>query len=199
MHSNAMLSELLILINDARARVPASRPILVGIEGQSGTGKSTLAHRIQESLGDAAVVHKDDFYSAVPEHILAQLSPSEGYAQYFDWERLKEQVLLPLSSGSDASYQRFDWTQRVLGAWISLSSSTRIVIVEGVYSLRPELRAYYDVKVWVDTDEETRTSRLVARGENTQAWIRRWSAAEQYYFKNVFAKSEVIVFDGQTT
>ena len=130
--------------------------------------------------------------------MLAQLSPSEGYAQYFEWERLIEQVLLPLSSGSDASYQRFDWTQKVPGAWISVSASNRIVVIEGVYSLRPELRAYYDVKVWVDTDEETRASRLVAREENTQAWIRRWSAAEEYYFKNIFAQDEVIVFDGQT-
>lgn len=193
-----MLSELLNLIKEARARVPASRPILVGIEGQSGAGKSTLAHRIHESFGGVTVVHKDDFYSAVPESVLAELSPSEGYERYFEWERLIEQVLLPLSSGSDASYQRFDWTRKVPGAWIPVSASSGVVVVEGVYSLRPELRAYYDVKVWVDTDEKLRASRLLARGENTQAWIRRWSAAEEYYFKNVFAEDEVIVIGGHS-
>lgn len=195
---NAMFSELLNQIKDARAKVLAPRPILVGIEGRSGAGKSTLAQRIEESLGNVTVVHKDDFYSSVPENRLAELSPSEGYEQYFEWQRLIEQVLLPLSSGMDASYQRFDWLKKIPGEWSSVAASSSVVVIEGVYSLRPELRAYYDVKVWVNTDEEIRASRLVARGENAKTWIRRWSAAEEYYFKNVFAEDEVMAIGGQT-
>jgi uridine kinase len=193
-----MFLELLNLIKETRAQVQESRPLVVGIEGRSGAGKSTLAHRIQESLGDVTVIHKDDFYSALPEIVLAELNPAEGYGRYFEWERLIEQVLLPLSSGTAASYQRFDWSRKVPGAWISIAASSRFLIVEGVYSLRPELRGYCDIKVLVDADEEIRASRLAARGENSQAWIRRWSAAEEYYFKNIFAKDGVFLIRGQT-
>lgn len=191
-----VLSELLALIEGAQKRVPLSRPVIVGIDGQSAAGKSTLARLIQESLQNVAVVHKDDFYSSAPAETLAGLTASEGYQRFFEWQRLEEQVLQPLSSGKVAKYQRYDWSTSSLGKWCCIPASSRVVIIEGVYSLRPELRKFYDVMVLVNTDPALRDSRIRARGENSTAWIQRWSDSEAYYFERVFDLEEVLTIGG---
>jgi len=193
----SMFSQLENLITDARKKTPAFRPVLIGIDGRSGAGKSTLALRIRESFQDVAVVHKDDFYSSAPEHVLAELPPSEGCLRYFEWQRLLGQVLLPLSSGTDATFQCYDWVQKSLGAWRTVPASCRYVVIEGVYALRPELREYYDMKVRVNTREEIRAARLITRGENSAEWVRRWSSAEDFYFQSIFLTDGVFDISGQ--
>ena len=192
-----MLHDIIAIISNARARAAGRRPIIVGIDGPSGAGKSTLARRIEEALKDVSIVHKDDFYSDAPEQLLSTLSPAEGYSSYFDWQRLREQVLLPLSSGHHSTYQCFDWNKKVLGEWRSVPLTTEVAIVEGVYALRPELRDFYNLKILVQTGDEIRASRLIARGENSKEWVNRWSTAEAFYFENHFSSEQVIFVDGQ--
>ena len=159
------------------------RPYLIGIDGFSGAGKSTFAHELREQLSDTIVVHKDDFYRVMDEEIRATLDPEQGYYRYFDWERLEAQVLLPLSAGSIARYQRYDWGKKALSETSEVNPMA-IVIVEGVYSTRPELRKYYDLCLWVQTSEFERSRRQMERDENTSEWVRRWTAAEIFYVKN---------------
>ncbi len=56
-----------------------------------------------------------------------------------------------------------------------------VVLVEGVYLLRADLRSYWDLSIYVDTPREVRLSRAYARGENDSGWIDKWAAAEDYY------------------
>jgi uridine kinase len=166
-----------------RIEAVTKRPYLIGIDGLSGAGKSTFAHNLTEKLPDASVIHKDDFYRVLEEKIRATFDPVQGYYRYFDWERLEAQVLLPLSKGEVAHYQRYDWGKEELLETIEVTP-TGIVIVEGVYSTRPELRQYYDLCVWVDTSESERSRRQMDRGENTGEWIGRWAASEKFYAAN---------------
>ncbi|MCZ6681510.1 MAG: AAA family ATPase [Candidatus Poribacteria bacterium] len=159
------------------------RPYLVGIDGRSGAGKSILSHRLHEQLTDAVVVHKDDFYRVMDEAVRATFSAEQGYYRYFDWQRLEQQVLLPLTAQQTARYQRYDWVKEELAETIEVSS-TNIIIVEGVYSTRPELTHYYDLCIWVETSETERFRRQIARGENTSEWIQHWAAAEIFYVAN---------------
>jgi uridine kinase len=68
-----------------------------------------------------------------------------------------------------------------MGEWVDVEMPD-IVVVEGVYALRPQLRSLFDVAVVVDTDEPARPTRQIDRGENTDECIRRWAAAGKYYF-----------------
>jgi uridine kinase len=83
---------------------------LISIDGPGGSGKSTLAAEVADRLSPerAAVVHGDDFYRPMPAEERLLLSPQEGYDRYFDWQRLRDQVLIPLASGTAAQYQRYD-------------------------------------------------------------------------------------------
>jgi phosphoribulokinase len=157
------------------------RPLLVGIDGPGGSGKSTLAGELVRQLDGAVVVEGDDFYRDLPEEVRAALGPEAGYQQYFDWQRLRREVLVPVRDRRPAlRYQRYDWEHARMGAWVTLPMPP-VVVVEGVYTLRPALAELVDLKVFVATGEAVRLERQRARGENPDAWIGRWMAAEDHY------------------
>lgn len=157
-------------------------PVVVGIDGRSGSGKSTLARELAVHIPlPVAIVEGDDFYSDIADDERAALSPADGYEQYFDWRRLKSQVLEPLREGnSQLRYQQYDWRRAAMGNWVE-TKEPAVVIVEGVYTLRPSLRDMFDVTVYVRTNDALRLQRQVHRAENSKEWIARWEAAEEYY------------------
>lgn len=166
-----------------RALVAAvDRPgVLVGIDGQGGAGKSTFARAVVGRLGGAVIIEGDDFYRDMDDKSRAALDPAAGFEQYFDWQRLRREVLEPVRRGDDTlCYQRYDWGHSTMGAWVE-QPMPPVVIVEGVYTLRPQLIDLVDVAVWVVTSEKTRLQRQVERGENAPEWITRWVAAEDHY------------------
>lgn len=170
-------------LDDLRAaveRLRASQPALVGIDGPSGAGTSTLAR----SLPDVTVVEVDDFYRPMDPARRASLDPQEGYELYFDWQRLQAEVLEPLIVGQPAVYERYDWERDELGS-IRIVEPTGVIVVEGVYVLRPQLRTHFDLTVFVDTPRDERLLRCRARAENPDEWIERWMAAEDWYLEHV--------------
>ena len=58
---------------------------------------------------------------------------------------------------------------------------TGIVVIEGVCSLRPEVRHHWDVSIYVETPTAVRIARMALRSENTSSQIGRWEAAEAFY------------------
>ncbi|MFG2668494.1 uridine kinase [Streptomyces sp. NPDC048387] len=161
---------------------------IVAIDGTGGSGKSTLAAAVAGHFDGATVVHVDDFYRPMPDREREQLDAEQGYHRYFDWERLRDQVLIPLRDGHPARYQIYDWTTGQLGAWREIAPGT-VVIVEGVYSIRPELARYYHFTAYVDTPRSLCLQRVRARGENSEDWINRWRAAEDYYLHTTWPQT----------
>lgn len=159
------------------------RPYLVAIDGRGGAGKSTFAKRLCEQLPDGVIVHVDDLYRVIAESVRESFSPQQGYERNFDWQRLEQQVLVPLSKGQPAKYERYDWVHQALAETLEVSPD-KIVLIEGVTSTRPELRNYYDLGIWVETSDTERLRRQYARRENTNEQIARWAAAEAYYVEN---------------
>lgn len=156
-------------------------PVLVGIDGQGGSGKSTFARAVAAEIDGVLVVEGDDFYRDMDDDARAALGPAEGVELYFDWQRLRRQVLEPVRRGDHVlRYQRYDWERAATGAWVE-HPMPEVVVVEGVYTLRPQLRDLVDVAVWVEASAETRWQRQLARGENSGEWIARWVAAEDRY------------------
>lgn len=100
----------------------------------------------------------------------------------FDWQRLRDQVLLPLKENRPGRYQRYDWAEGALAEWHTVSA-TGAVIVEGVYTLRLELTDLYDFKVWIECPREIRLARGLARdGEEARAvWEQDWMPKEDRY------------------
>jgi len=177
-------------VTEALGALRSTRPtVLVAIDGPSGSGKSTLAAILAQRLG-AMVVAGDDFYRVLEPADRLALGPEDGYRRYFDWERLQAQVLQPVRRGQVARYERFDWGLQRLGAEVEVPA-LGVILVEGVYSFRPELRPFYDWSILVETPREERLKRMQARGENDENWIARWDASERWYFANALSHSDV--------
>ncbi|MEV6197181.1 AAA family ATPase [Streptomyces sp. NPDC051920] len=158
--------------------------VLIAVDGMGGSGKSTLASAVAARLGGAVVVHGDDFYRPMDADERAALTPAEGYERYFDWQRLRDEVLTPLATGHDAYYRRYDWPTGSLATDEARAVvCDGIVIVEGVYTARPELVDHYDIVVYVDTPPDESMRRLRARGDDHGPvdWEARWRLAEEHY------------------
>lgn len=178
-----------ITIKEVLARVERfnHRPFVMVLDGPGGSGRSTLARELAEGFrGSVAIVQGDDFYADLDDDYRMNLDAEGGYRDYFDWNRLREQVLVPARGGRSIEFQRYDWVNARMGDWFTVDS-VNLLIIEGVYSSRPELRDLADLVLWVKTSTSERLRRQVERGENDSAWIQRWMAAENYYIDNVHA------------
>lgn len=163
----------------------ASRTTLVAIDGLGGAGKSTLAARLQAGLQESIIISVDDFYFSMARADGTSLDPEQDYERHFDWKRLRDHVLAPLCDGLRASYELANWvdnwTAQNLLAVRRLVEPVEVVLVDGVYSTRPELRPYFGVTVYVDTPRDLRLARMSERGYEDMSWMERWMAAEDYY------------------
>jgi len=175
-------------VRAARATIEARRggdPLIVGIDGAGGAGKSTLASGIDAAFaGCVSIIRCDDFYRPLIGAQYAHLTPEEAYENYFDWRRLRDEALIPLRDRRRALYQRYDWTTDRLTDWIEIEPR-QIVLVEGVFSTRPELRALINVAIFIETPRDERMRRMLARPQGSTSWMDRWMAAEDWYLKNV--------------
>jgi para-aminobenzoate synthetase len=157
------------------------RPYFVALDGRSAAGKTMLAGALAEVL-DAAVIEGDDFYAGGVG--LRTEPPAALVAACIDW-RHQRIVLEALRAGRQASWHAFDWEtfDGGLCAELTVRTPRPIVILEGIYSARPELADLIDLSVLVRADEGVRESRLLARDGVIGPWERQWHFAEEYYFE----------------
>jgi uridine kinase len=157
-----------------------ARPCIVAIDGRSGAGKSTLAARLAQVL-DAIVLDGDGFFAGGVD--VRGDGPEDRARDCIDWRRLRS-VLEALRAGQSAGYLAFDW--HVFDGRLELEPTHLdphpVVLVDGVYAARPELRDLIDLCVLVRVRDETRITRLLAREGGIGPWERQWHEAEAWYF-----------------
>ena len=184
------MEELVALINALAARAPLT---MVAIDGPSGSGKSTLSRTLNGLLPGSQVVDLEFFYSDIGVDPPDGLSPEQCYEQHVDWRALNAQVLRPLRRGGPGRYQLYDWIEEMRLDWVDVRPDG-IVLVDGVYSMRPELMDAYDLSVYVDTKPNERTARLSKRADNP-VWVDRWAIGFDWYMdhKRVMERADVVI------
>jgi molybdopterin-guanine dinucleotide biosynthesis protein A/uridine kinase len=164
------------------------RPYVIAIDGASGAGKSTLAAALALRTG-ATVIDSDDFYSAhlpgLDQAAREAMSDAEAAASIIDWRRLRAEALVPLSHRRAARYAPLDWEayDGSLGAPKTVGAAD-VVIVEGVYSARPELADMVDLRVLLEVPADVRLRRLADQPDPVDR-TRFWDRAEQHYFSEI--------------
>ena len=168
-----------LLKNIFAARFDRQRATLVGIDGCGGAGKSTLSRSLEALAEGTTVVEMDNFYKPLSQH---PITNDDKIGALFDWCRLRDQVLVPLSVGRNGRYQRYDWNADCLTEWHDVPANG-LVLVEGIYTTRAELRDFYDVRIWIDTPTEVRLARGIARDGKSahEMWTSVWMPAEEAY------------------
>jgi uridine kinase len=160
-------------------------PLLVAIDGQSGSGKSRLATAVAAAVG-GVVVDGDDFYAGDPAETWDARSAAENAQRCFDWRRLRREALEPLLAGRTASWRPFDWlTRGGLAEQPTVHESAAVVILAGAYSARPQLADLVALAVLVEAPAAIRHRRVALRDGRIDTWNARWEAAEVHSFTHV--------------
>jgi uridine kinase len=175
---------------EAVRRLEVDKPILIAIDGHSAAGKSTLAAAVARPL-EAEVIDGDEFYAGGTEEQWDAMSPAEKAAHCVDW-RKQRPVLETLARGEEARWHAYDWEVgdgRLLED-PTICPAASVLILEGVYSARPELADLFHLRVLYDAPPELRHLRWVEReGEGyLDDWARRWSEAEDWYFSHLMTR-----------
>ncbi len=167
------------LFTELSARLGRGKDLIVAIDGGSASGKTTLASLICEVF-DATVFHMDDFFLPFEMRTRERLNEVGGNVHR---ERFLSEVLLPLSKKEAIMYRKFDCSTGELSE-PSLVTPKRLVVVEGAYSLHPELCSYYDFTVLLELDKKTQAQRILARNaDKAERFFNEWLIYEDTYFE----------------
>lgn len=140
--------------------------LIIGIAGGTGSGKTTLAKALEQELGPqkVAIISQDSYYV---NH--SGLSLEERLNLNYDHPNAFEESLLithlrQLQKGQPIQVPVYDFKQhRRINKNIPVKPLP-VVIVEGILILvDPGLRSIFDIKVFIDTDADTRVLRRIVR------------------------------------
>ena len=153
------------------AAVRLDHPTRVAIDGVDGSGKTTLADELVEPIRRAGreVIRAsvDGFHHPRAVRYTRGPDSPEGYfIDSFDYATLKRELLDPLGSEGDASFRTAAFDYRVDRAVESprrVAARNAVLLFDGVFLLRPELQASWDLTVWLDVPFEITVERAVAR------------------------------------
>jgi len=153
--------------------------VLLAIDGRCGSGKTTLAARLQE-IHQCEVIHMDHFFPRLAQRTPERLSEPGGN---LDRERFLEEVIAPLKRREAFAYCPYDPRIHKMADAIQIKPCN-IVIIEGSYSCHPALFENYDLRVFLTVDEPERLRRI--RERNGEAGLvqfqEKWIPMEEHYF-----------------
>jgi len=159
-------------------------PLVIGIAGGSGSGKTTVAQAILQRVGPSQIAYlqHDSYYKD-----LTGLPPAQRMEANFDHPNSLETELLiqhieSLREGKPAEVPIYDFATHSRTAQTFTVQPRRVILVEGILIFaEPELRALFDVKLFVDTDSDLRFIRrlyrdITERGRTTESVIKQYQS-----------------------
>jgi uridine kinase len=158
-------------------------PLVIGVAGGTGSGKSTIAARLAAALppGTAVVIEHDAYYRD-----RSDLTREEREALNFDHPDSLESELLAvhlrdLKAGRAVDLPIYDFKSHTRLGERRRVEPAAVVVVEGILVFAvAELRALIDIKIFVDTDADIRVFRRIRR-DLEQRGRSFASVREQYY------------------
>mgnify|MGYP000613317011 CR=1 FL=1 len=142
-----------------------SSPYLIGIGGGTGSGKTTIATEIAESV-DAAVtlLSMDNYYSDQSDLTFEERRETNyDHPDAFDWDLLVAD-LQAIARGDAVSIPQYDFERHTRKDTERRLEPEPIVVLEGILALYHEqIRAEIDLAVYVQTDADVRVLRRLQR------------------------------------
>jgi uridine kinase len=202
----ALLAELAARL--AAGAPSRGRPLLVGVDGADGAGKTTLADELAGLVPGCARASLDDFHHPrAYRHALGR-SAATVWARSFDLEALRRELLDPWRRGAGTPYRR-SWHDLATDAHVDCPVESvpedGVLLVDGVFLQRPELVDVWDLVVYVHADDAVRVARMSVRDAVTadpdHPDQRRYLDAQRIYRDRCrpLERADVVVDNTDTT
>jgi uridine kinase len=142
------------------------KPLIIGVAGGTGSGKSTVARNVAAALGDASVAFIDmDAYYLDHAHLSLEERKRVNWdhPNAFDWDHLVSQ-LAQLAGGEAVDKPVYDFVNHARSHETVRIPPADVVVIDGILLfVDARVRDLCDVKVFVDADADVRLIRRIRR------------------------------------
>ncbi len=163
--------QLIQEISEIIAEIPSTKPLRVAVDGVDASSKTTFAAKLANALEligrQVILVSVDGFHH--PKAIRRRkdpLSPEGFYRDSYNYPALIKNLLAPLSPQGDRRYRTAVFNLRqdqpVDLPW-QTAHEDAILIMEGIFLLRPILLPYWDFTIYLHVDFTNTIARGIAR------------------------------------
>ncbi len=175
------------LFTQIDCRLQKEESFTMAIEGGSASGKTTLAKLI-EQIYTCHVFHMDDFFLTPSQRTRERLEEPGGNV---DRERFEAEILIPLSRKEMISYRKFNCKTGTFSP-PSAVMPKQFTVIEGAYSMHPQLAPYYDFSVFLDISAKLQQKRILKRNtkEMAERFFMQWIPLEEVYFEKLQIKEQ---------
>jgi uridine kinase len=158
-----------------------SRPLVIGIAGGSGSGKTTVARVIEEAIiPESVLIDQDAYYKDLGHLVLEERKKVNfDHPDAFDTELMIAQ-LQALAGGEAIEKPTYDYPAHTRAAETVRVVPRDVILVEGILLFADaRLRGLFDVKVFVDVADDVRFIRrlqrdVVERGRSMESVVRQY-------------------------
>jgi len=146
------------------------KPFIIGVSGGTASGKTSVCSNIIKNLGidnkKVVIISQDSFYKSLTEKDHTNIHEYNfDHPHSFDWE-LIEKTLRDLSEGKSVKIPFYDFVthSRLDDSHSTIISEIEVVLFEGILAFyQSNVRDHMKMKIFVDTDPDTRLSRRILR------------------------------------
>lgn len=147
-------------------------PIIIGVTGGSGSGKTTVSQKILEELHghSISIIQQDSYYKDQAEKTMEERrTVNYDHPLAFDADLLYEHLKM-LKNNQKIEVPIYDYKISTRSSEVIEQDPTDVIILEGILILADErIRDMLDIKVYVDTDDDIRIIRRIRRDMEQRA------------------------------
>ncbi|KEO85194.1 uridine kinase [Tumebacillus flagellatus] len=142
------------------------RPVLIGIAGGTGSGKTSVAREITRNIApeNIVLIEQDNYYKDQTQMTMAQrVLTNYDHPNAFDNDLLFEH-LTQMLEGQAIEKPIYNFAEHTRATYTERVEPKQVVILEGIMVLEDaRLRDLMDIKIFVDTDADVRIIRRILR------------------------------------
>jgi uridine kinase len=172
---------------------------VVAVDGLDGAGKTHFADDLASAISSTG--HSvfrasiDDFHRSRAERHARGADSAEGfYRDSFDYSTFLRVLIEPFKLGGSTAFVTAAFDHRrdapVPSKWRT-GPKDAILIVDGIFLNRPELRGLWNYSVWIDVPREIAERRIADR-DGPGAGTERYTAGQELYLAEAHPRAEAV-------